>query len=200
MRKRNLSLLLIALLTIGYFSCERDDICPGSTPTTPRIIIKFLDANDEESTKIVSNLVVIGVDESFNLPNPINVGNEHILPEYNLPVNVDNPTRIDSVFLPLRTDLDKTQYILISQAGINDNGTAEDASDDYISGNYDTITLDYSREEVFVSRACGYKTIFKNVILSLEDSDPDMWIQSRKTLTDNQSVEDETASHFALSH
>lgn len=34
-------ILLIAMLSI---SCERDDICPDATPTTPRLIIDLLDA------------------------------------------------------------------------------------------------------------------------------------------------------------
>lgn len=194
MRKRSQNLILIALIIIiGYFSCERDDICPDSTPTTPRLKIDLLDASNEDNKKNAFNLVVIGLDDEFNLPDPINVGNEFILPDYNF-------KDIDSLLLPLKTTENTTQYILIKDAEVNDNSTPDDLTDDFIDGNHDTITINYSREEVYVSRACGYKTIFKNVTLNLNEDDTDPWITSRQPLTDNQSVEDETAPHFTISH
>lgn len=179
MRKR--SLVLIAIITICYFSCERDDICSGSTPTTPRLIIDLLDATNQDNKKNVFDLVVIGVDNNF------------ILSDYNF-------DDTDNLVLPLKTDTNTTQYILIKEATINDNGTPDDTSDDLIEGNQDIITINYSREEVYVSRACGYKTIFKNVTLNLDASDIDPWIVSRQPVTDNQSVEDEAAAHFTMSH
>lgn len=179
MRKR--SLVLIAIITICYFSCERDDICPGSTPTTPRLIIDLLDAANQDNKKNVFDLVVIGV------------GNNFILSDYNF-------ADTDNLVLPLKTDVNTTQYKLIKEASINDNGTPDDSSDDFIEGNQDIITINYSREEVYVSRACGYKTIFKNVTLNLDASDTDPWIISRQPVTDNQSVEDEAAAHFTMSH
>ena len=50
-----------------------------------------------------------------------------------------------------------------------------------------------------MSRACGYKTIFKNVTLTIEP-DSDNWIKSRQPLNDNQSVEDEKETHFNIFH
>ncbi|WP_303315518.1 DUF6452 family protein [Flavivirga abyssicola] len=182
MRKRNLSLILIAIMALYYFSCERDDICPDSTPTTPRLKIDLLDVANPDNKKNVFDLVVIGVDNDF------------ILEDYNF------IPRVDSLLLPLRTTENSTQYILIKDASINDAGTPDDTSDDTIDGNQDLITINYSREEVYVSRACGYKTIFRNVTLNLDTNDPDRWIISRQPLTDNQSVEDETAPHFTMSH
>ncbi len=171
-------LLLVAIISI---SCERDDICPDSTPTTPRLVIDLLDDTNSDNKKNVFDLVAIGVD------------NEFVLPDYNF-----NDT--DNLVLPLRTDENTTQYILIKEASINDAGTPDDTSDDFIDGNQDIITINYTREEVYVSRACGYKTIFRNVTLDLDESDPDQWIISRQSLTDNQSIEDETAAHFSMSH
>ncbi|MDO5971829.1 DUF6452 family protein [Flavivirga aquimarina] len=190
MRKR--SLILIAII-ICYFSCERDDICPESTPTTPRLIIDLYDASSPDDIKFVFDVVVIGIDEEFNLPDPLDAYNEFILSDYNF-------DDTDEFILPLKTDENTTQYTLIKDATINDNDTPDDLTDDYIEGNYDTITINYSREEVYVSRACGYKTIFKNVTLNLDTSDTDPWILSRQPVNDNQSVEDETAAHFTISH
>ena len=170
-------ILLIAMLSI---SCERDDICPDATPTTPRLIIDLLDALNPDTKKNVFDLVVIGVD------------NDDFLPDY-----IFQDT--DYLILPLRTDDNTTEYILIKEASVNDNGTPNDNTDDFVDGNQDRITLNYSREEVFVSRACGFKTIFKNVTLTIVQ-DGDNWMLSREPLTDNQSVEDETTTHFNISH
>ncbi|XCF04902.1 DUF6452 family protein [Tamlana crocina] len=169
--------LLIAVLSI---SCERDDICPASTPTTPHLIIDFLDVNNNDNPKNVFDLVVAGTD------------NESILPGYAF-------VSASTVYLPLKTDANSTQFVLFKEAEINDNGTEEDSSDDFIEGNPDVITINYSREQVFVSRACGYKTVFKNVTLTIEP-DEDNWMLSRQPLTDNQSVEDETTTHFNITH
>ncbi|GAL77203.1 hypothetical protein JCM19274_4916 [Algibacter lectus] len=78
----------------------------------------------------------------------------------------------------------------------------DDDTDDFLSdeSNIDIITINYSRTEVFVSRACGYKTIYENVTVQIE-SDEDNWIESiQPPLNSNQSVEDETETHFNLFH
>jgi len=156
-------------------SCERDDLCPPDTPTTPQLIIDFLDSTDSESPKNVANLVVKGI------------GNETILEGYAAVTSA-------SVVLPLKTTADQTQFRLYQNGVIDDNGV--------VSGNDDLITINYTREEVYVSRACGYKTIFKNVTIQLDMTDSDRWIQviAPVNTNDNQSVEDETATHFNISH
>ena len=115
-----------------------------------------------------------------------------MLPGYNI-------AAATQIVLPLRTDSNTTQYVLIKDTSINNNGTPDDLSDDFYDGNPDIITISYSREDVYVSRACGYKTIFKNVTLTIEP-DSDNWIKSRQPLNDNQSVEDETETHFNIFH
>lgn len=174
-------IIIPVLILVGVsLACEPDDICPESTSTTPRLIIDFYDVNSPENTKNVFDLVVIGV------------GNESILSDYSF-------TDTDEVLLPLKTDVNTTQYVLIKEAFVNDNGTPDDPSDDFIDGNPDTITINYSRELIFVSRACGYKTIYKNVTLTIEPDD-DNWMKSRQPINDNQSVEDEFETHFNVTH
>lgn len=177
-----LKILIIPVLLgiITLIACEPDDICPEATSTTPRLIIDFYDALNPESKKNVFDLVAVGV------------GNENILSDYSF-------TNTDDVFLPLKTDDNTTQYILIKDAEVNDNGTPENPDDDFIEGNADTITINYSREEIYVSKACGYKTIYKNVTLTIEPDD-DNWMLSREPLTDNQSVEDEFETHYNVTH
>lgn len=168
-------------------SCERDDICAASTPTTPRLLIDLLDADNPDIKKNVFDLLVVGVDE------------DGMLLDDPLPAYVFTDT--DDLVLPLKTTDSTTEYILIQGAENNDKGTPDDPDDDEIEGNYDRIIINYSREQVFVSRACGFKTIFKNVTLTIEDVNGDgRWMLSRQPLTDNQSIEDETTTHFNISH
>lgn len=176
---KKISLLFILLITIGsVISCERDDICPESTPTTPKLMVNFYDRVDTETIKFVPQIRVQGVN------------NNAVLEGY-------NAVNIQKLELPLRTDTTATQYRLRKDYSNNNNGTPDDPSDDFPNGNEDIITIKYTLENVFVSRACGYKTVFKNVSLTIEH-DFDNWIASRQSLTDNQSVEDETTAHFYL--
>lgn len=177
---KKISLLILILIVIIHSSCERDDICPESTPTTPSLIIDVFDFNNQESKKNIFGLFVIGVD------------NNNVLPGYGI-VTTNN------LVLPLKTDDNRTQYRLFKDATLNDNGTPDDTSDDFIEGNQDIITINYSTELVYVSRACGYKTIYKNVTVQVED-DTDNWILSIQPLNSNQSVEDETSAHFNIFH
>ncbi|WP_162623239.1 DUF6452 family protein [Confluentibacter sediminis] len=170
---------LIFLIFMGItISCERDDICPESTPTTPNLIIEFYESTDPETASFVPKLRVQGID------------NSDVLEGY-------NAANTKELKLPLKTDSNITQYRLHRDYSINDNGTPNDTSDDFANGNEDIITIKYTTELVFVSRACGYKTIFKNVSLTIEP-DSDNWIKSRQSVNDNQSVEDETTAHFYL--
>lgn len=171
-----LSFLILTILII--LSCERDDICPASTPTTPNLIVEFYDIANQESVKFVPQIRVQGIN------------NNGVLDGY-------QAANVDDLILPLRTDTTATQYSLRRDYSNNDNGTPDDPSDDSPNGNEDIITIKYSAEQVFVSRACGYKTVFRNVTLTIEP-DSDNWILSRQSVTDNQSVEDETTAHFYL--
>ncbi|MFV0540910.1 MAG: DUF6452 family protein [Aestuariibaculum sp.] len=174
-------LLIIATIAIlSNISCERDDICAESTGTTPKLIIDAYDNSNTENKKNIAGLLIKGID------------NDAILPGYEI-------ISSNSIELPLKTDNDNTQYVLIKGASVNDNDTPDDTNDDYIDGNYDTITVAYTRKEIYVSRACGYKTIFENVSLTIEE-DGDNWIISRLPLMENNTVEDETETHFNIYH
>ena len=171
---------IIIAAIISNIACESDDICPESTPTTPRLIIDLFDISNQESSKNAFKLVAIGI------------GNEVPLPDYTI-------VTTNKLILPLKTDASTTQYLLHKDYTYSDNGTPDDTSDDIIGGNPDVISINYSTEEVYVSRACGYKTVFKNVTLTIE-SDSDNWIQLKQSINDNQSVEDETTAHFNIFH
>jgi len=174
--------LTLILIAATYISCERDDICAESTATTPNLLIEFYDVSNQENLKSVTNLVVIGVNNDEALS--------------------DNATT-NNISLPLNTKVNMTQYVLWSDYEIDDNDTPDDVSDDeydFATGNRDTITINYNRENVYVSRACGFKTIFTNVTITLEEDIDDRWITSEESVNNNQSIEDETETHFHIFH
>tara|TARA_R110002049_G_scaffold309298_2_gene520498 strand:- start:20746 stop:21291 length:546 start_codon:yes stop_codon:yes gene_type:complete len=175
-------LLIATFFLVAFFviSCERDDICPESTQTTPKLVIQAYDAAVQENRKNIFGLRIQGID------------NDNVLEGYNIITE-------DDLVLPLRTDATTTQYSLRKDTSINNNGTPEDASDDFFNGNEDIITITYTTEQVYVSRACGYKTIFNNVSLTIEP-DSDNWILSRQTTSDNQTLENEQAALFNIYH
>ena len=50
---------LILIVSIIFLTgCEKDDICPESTQTTPQLIITFYDATAVEQSKTVESLAV----------------------------------------------------------------------------------------------------------------------------------------------
>ncbi|WP_445733704.1 DUF6452 family protein [Mariniflexile sp.] len=180
MKKSSLLFILFTIIGIGIsISCESDDICPESTPTTPSLIIEAYDAENPTNSKAITKLVIGGIGNDKTLTNGI--------------------ISATKIVLPLKTDANTTQFAFIKDAFINDNGTPDDTSDDYYDGNTDKITINYSREEIYVSRACGYKTIYRNVTFTIVP-DTDNWIKSRQSLNDNQSVEDESETHYNIFH
>jgi hypothetical protein len=157
------------LLIIVITNCEKDDICPETTATTPKLIIRFYDITEQTETLRVLGLQVQGVDN-------------------------DDPYQTafstDSLPLPLKTNDNSTSFKLHKEYAVDDNGN--------ISGNEDIINIQYSPEEVYVSRACGYKTIFSNVELSVED-DGDNWIELIQ-IENPLTVDNETAAHVKIFH
>ncbi|WP_338378078.1 DUF6452 family protein [uncultured Flavobacterium sp.] len=93
---------------------------------------------------------------------------------------------VSSITVPLRTNQDTTTLNFVL------NGSDEDATND-IS---DIITLNYSRIETYISRACGYKTTF---ILNETDGiviQNNNWISSFEIIQPN--VENENETHVKI--
>lgn len=135
--KKIISLLL--LFTFGLSSCEKDDICDPDTPTTPRLVITFYDINNSTVLKEVDDLMVIGEGKTEGI-----IFNETATDTTQYLANSS------SISIPLRTDVDSTTYTFVLDSQ-NDNAAAI---------NSDQITFNYARNTVYVSRACGFKTIF----------------------------------------
>jgi hypothetical protein len=135
--KKILSLILI--VTFSFSSCEKDDICDANTPTTPRLVIEFYDFNNSSVLKNVTNLKVIGDGMK-----------EGIVFNANATGESKYLTNGNKIFIPLKTDADATKFRFILNSG-NPNPTFIDI---------DEVTFNYAKNDVFVSRACGFKTLF----------------------------------------
>jgi hypothetical protein len=172
---KHLKLYLVVLVaSFSLLTCERDDLCPETTPTTPSLIIDFYNNNAQDSRKNATNLYVIGQD------------NEDVLDGYNVET-------VNQVVLPLRTDTDTTTFALTRNTVLDDDGNIT-------SGNTDTVTITYATEDVYVSRACGYKTIFKNVVVTIDGGTDANWIIFAQPENDNLTIEDETTTHYFFYH
>lgn len=170
MKKINL-LLIIIISTVAIQSCERDDICAAGTPTTPQIIFRFFDNTNRDDLRTVNDLMIFGLDDN----------NER--------VDLIGRTVVDtdSITLPLRTDIEQTRFLFIV-----------DFNAEMMTGNIDTLTVSNEREDVFISRACGFANNFNNIQINVEPGDDDFWILGSAILREN--VEDETSAHVQIFH
>ena len=162
----------IFILLMVFVSCEKDDICAETTTTTPQLIISFYDAANPENKKAVSSLRIYGLGDNGDT----------------LVVDSDRSSR-DSILIPLRTRSLSTSYTLI-----------KDSAGDDETGNSDFITIDYETNDVFVSRACGYKTVFNIAAVTLS-ADADHWISQSPTIEiTTPLVENELNTHVKIYH
>lgn len=170
MIKKKISITLLSLFAVLLWDCEKDDICAEGVPTTPKLVIGFYDATNPTIQKDVVSLSV--VEE--------NKGKDSLL-----------FTGKNTISLPLRTNAEKTVYLFTSNTVINER---------IVPLNSDRIEFNYSTKNIFVSRACGYKTLF-----TLTDSpngavlteiNNDGWIESIEVLQTN--IIDETKTHIEM--
>lgn len=124
---------------ISFSSCEKDDICDADTPTTPRLVIEFYDYSSPSTLKEVTNLKVIGdgMDLGIVLNSAASDDSQYL-------------SNGSTISIPLRTDADSSTFQFILNYG-DDTASLIDT---------DEITFNYTREDVYVSRACGFKTLF----------------------------------------
>jgi hypothetical protein len=88
----------------------------------------------------------------------------------------------DSIALPLKTLASSTSFSFIT----TQNGNAVE----------DIITFNYAPEDQFISRACGYKTVFTN--LTFSTGNVLNFIKSIEILTDT--ISDNKNSHVKILH
>ena len=168
--KKIVFITLSLFLAVSFWNCEKDDICAEGTPVTPRLIIEFYDAANPTVLKNVTNLRV----EEFGTDVGV-VFNENLLET--------NPARFltngNKIAIPLKTFANISEFDFILNHGD-------------VSENTDAITFTYDKEEIYISRACGFKTIF-----SLTANNPSIfpatgyWIQNIEVMQPNIETENE---------
>ncbi|APY06962.1 hypothetical protein BWZ20_01005 [Winogradskyella sp. J14-2] len=169
-----------------FQNCERDDICAESTPTTPRLLVEFNDATEPEDLKPVTRLTIYGEGLANN---PTDDNTEGTL-VYNA-----NATTAE---LPLR--IDNEGETTISRFILEKDTNLRLDDNDNTNSNIDIIEISYETEFVYVSRACGYKSIFKNLQVSFEASDGTTWISSIEINDAIEQVENENVVHVRILH
>ena len=168
-------IVLLLLLTITFSSCEKDDICIDET--TPRLVLEFYDISNPANLKNVVNLKVKGIAAS-----------DFIV--FNESLSIDDNRRYLFNGNKLELPLDITQDI--AQYSMTLNSTSLNGA------NEDLLQFNYARQNVFVSRACGYKTVFElnatpNGVIKTDTTTADgIWIQDINILTTNIETENET--------
>ncbi len=175
LRKKILKYAVFSL-ALGFVlltSCQRDDICPESTDTTPQVRISFFDFEERDIPKPPANLRVKLSGTDSILLNRVNVAD---------------------IRIPLRTNQNVTKYDFILNAAVIDS-TGVDTT-----GNPDRILFAYARNEIYINRACSYKVNFidLNVDLQPEEDASTTWI--KEINLEEETIENETNTHIFIYH
>ncbi|TRX41469.1 DUF6452 family protein [Flavobacterium restrictum] len=168
--------LLVFIAALSFSSCEKDDICDANTPTTPRLVIDFYDINIPSSKKSVTNLKVVGAGMTDGII--FNTSGTAITKYL---------TSGNTISIPLKIDADATSYSFTLNSGNTNTALI----------NLDNIKIEYTRTNVYVSRACGFKTVFTlnpiNPITLTDGAVPDQkWIKYISVEKSNIDTENET--------
>lgn len=159
------------LCLISVHSCQRDDICPDSTQTTPKLVIEFRDFENPDKLKNVRNLNVrIENDTTYFF---------------------EGPQNNSEIAIPLDTSKDLTNYEFVQNSKSDLEG---------VVANVDKIRFSYATKEVFVNRACGYRTEFLEFNASLVgEKDNGNWINNVEVQQPNDII-DESTTHLYIYH
>ena len=168
---------LILIVSIIFLTgCEKDDICPESTQTTPRLVITFYDIDNTQERKNIESLAVYAVRD-----------NELVLIE-----DISGITT-DSIAIPLRNDIGVSNFKFIKNYSVEN---------DVMFGDSNHIYIDYEINDVFISRACGFIANYSITTLLNYDlmADPPItgWITGYEII--NSTVTNENQSHVKILH
>lgn len=168
--KKYFLLLFSGILIIS--GCQRDDICPESTETTPLLIISFFDFAEPDRPRSPNNLTITHTERDSILYYRISA---------------------DSIALPLKTTRDLTQYAFTRNAPDLNAGDDEPGP---LVPETDTITFSYARDEIYVNRACAFKVNYIDLKTTLEEGENGGWIEN--IVIEQTEVEDETQRHISI--
>lgn len=124
--------------------------------------------------------------EFFDISNPAvlkNVVNLKVTAE-GMSTALNTFNGVSKISLPLKTNEDTTKYHLV----LNSNSST--------ASNEDVLAFNYTRENIYVSRACGYKTVFElnnpnGLVLTDAVTSDELWIQDTNLQTNSIVTENE---------
>lgn len=188
---KNLKFLVLCI-AIALVNCERDDICPATTQTTPRLIVQFYDASDTDELLDVTRITVYGegvLDDD---------GNPTVDPIVSTDATLLFNEIANTVELPLivgaENELITTRFILEKDTDLRLD------EDPLTNSNIDIIEISYNTEFVYVSRACGYTNNFKALGIT-RVTDADQWITNIEIEETTQAlIENENTTHVRIYH
>lgn len=130
----SLGFVVSFILIFSMVRCEKDDICVPEEKKTPLLSIYFFDKDNTQIPKVVNNLEIVGTD--------------FVAVEGHVPLAFN---AVSEIKIPLKVDADETSFYFYLNAR-NTNLSLRNA---------DKVVINYTRNDVYISRACGYKTNFK---------------------------------------
>jgi hypothetical protein len=92
---------------------------------------------------------------------------------------------IDSIAIPLNVLANTTEYLLIKGNTITNDGKT------------DTATFNYERDNIYINRACAFKTIYRDLTTQLEVEE-DNWINEIEI--NKLIIENEDEAHVTIFH
>jgi hypothetical protein len=167
-------ILLLFVLAFSFSGCEKDDICDANTVTTARLVISFYDVTNSSVLKNVTNLKITGEGITDGVV-----------------FNGSSLINGSTVSIPLKTNADATTFSFILNSGSTNPALV----------NEDILKFNYAREELFVSRACGFKTEYTldpltPYVLTDAATGDQKWIQY--IAVKNSTIANENETHLEI--
>ena len=103
--------------------------------------------------------------------------------ENNTPVILQSST--DSIAIPLNIGADLSKFRFTKD-------------DEGVNPNTDILTFNYTRSNIYVNRACAFKTVYDNLTYDLDYEGTANWIFNIEVL--NQTIENENQAHITILH
>jgi len=141
----------------SFFSCEKDDICDGQV-ATPNVRIEFYDRANSANLKPFYKI------ECFVIPE-IPTDTIKVIEFFNK----------SEIQLPLNIASNQTIWNLKLTQIVNNDTISE----------VDQLRFNYTPKAEYVSKACGYKSVFTDLTTSLNQGASGNWITNFSPLTNN---------------
>ena len=133
--------------------------------------------DDVCTQNMTPNLIIRFYDNSFTtILKPVVDIKVISLPNYD---TIYKNATLDSISIPLNVNADLSKFIIVK------------------SGNADTLQFNYQRNEIFVSKTCGFKDNFSNLIVNIL-TDSNNWILQSDVLQSEIILEN--SAHVKILH